>query len=62
MEILFGLYIIALCAVAFIGYKAVKVTLTKRVNAVDRIASLQHWEYLRSLEKDGYNRTGDKAH
>lgn len=54
MEFLFGLYIIAILSVFFVGFMAVKSTVNKDMNNVDKIASLQHWEYLRSLDKDGY--------
>lgn len=53
MEILFGLYLIALGVIFFIGFMAVRdVINNSKRSSLDRIAELQHWEYLRSLDKD----------
>jgi len=54
MEMLFGLYILALCGIIFIGYKAVRDVSSRKTDNLTRIARLQHWEYLRSLKKDGF--------
>ncbi len=49
---LFGLYLLAIGIVFFIGVMVV--ISKKKVDSLDKIAQLQHWEYLRSLKKDGY--------
>jgi len=56
MELLFGLYLMALVAVFFIGFMAVRDRIKNRdkQSSVEKIAELQRWEYLRSLTKDGY--------
>lgn len=54
MEYLFALYIVALLGIFFIGFLAVRDVVNKPKSSVDRIANLQHWEYLRSLKKDGF--------
>lgn len=53
MEILFVLYLIILSVIFFIGFMAVRdVAKNDKRSSLDRIAELQHWEYLRSLDKD----------
>ncbi len=54
MEYLFGVYLIAIAAVAILGIVAVRSRLKEKpIKSVDRIAELQRWEYLRSLTRDG---------
>lgn len=52
--ILGTLYILAMATVIFIGYKAFSDTVDRPKTEVERIAEIQHWEYLRSLKKDGF--------
>jgi len=52
MEILFGLLVLVLCGIFFIMFMAVKEVSSEKIDTVDRIAEVQHWEYLRSLDKD----------
>lgn len=53
MELLFGLYVLSILLIFFIGYKAVRSSVKVKSSTVDNIARLQQWEYLRSLDKDG---------
>ena len=54
MQVLFGVYLVAIAAMVCLGIVAVMAKMKKQpIKSVDRIAALQRWEYLRSLEKDG---------